>query len=301
MYASFASGAQLHHVPKQARMIPHELVSFMAERALTLWFSVPSQLSYVARFNALTDRSLPSLRHVAWCGDVLPTPVLLHWKEHLPGVEFTNLYGPTEATVASSYYRVPADFVDPALDIPIGVACPGEELLILDETLQPVPAGVVGDIYIRGVGLSPGYWRNTERTRDAFVSRNGSGPLYRTGDLGRATADGSIVFLGRSDFQIKSAGYRVEPAEVENAILQLGEISACTVVPVATHHVDRHAIACLYVPSNGTPLRAANVKKRLLEWLPQYMVPSLWMECPELPVNDRGKVDRVKARALFGG
>jgi amino acid adenylation domain-containing protein len=301
MYASFASGAQLHHVPKQARMIPHELVNFLDERALTLWFSVPSQLSYVARFDALADRSLPSLRHVAWCGDVLPTPVLLHWKRRLPGVEFTNLYGPTETTIASSYYRVPADFTDATMDIPIGVACPGEELLILDETLEHVPVGVVGDIYIRGVGLSPGYWRDTDRTRDVFVARNGSGPLYRTGDLGRTTADGSIVFLGRSDFQIKSAGYRVEPAEVENAILRLEEIAACAVVSVASNGIDRTAIGCLYVPSNGTPLRAASVKKRLLEWIPPYMVPSLWMQCSDLPVNDRGKIDRGKARALFGG
>lgn len=305
IYAALASGAELHQVPKRARMLPHEAARFIQERGLTLWFSVPSQLSYIARFDALAGRDLGSLKHVAWCGDVLPTPSLLYWKERLPGVAFTNLYGPTETTVASSYHRVAEDFDDPTADIPIGVACPGEELLILDQELQEVPDGEAGDIYIGGVGLSPGYWRDPERTRAAFVADPRPGHegrrLYRTGDRGRRRPDGAVSFLGRADFQIKTSGYRVEPAEVERAVLQLDEVAACAVVPVTVDDFTGTGVGCAYVPSNGAGLRAGALKRRLTEKLPGYMIPTRWMELKELPVDGRGKIDRARARALMGG
>lgn len=305
IYATFAAGAELHHVPEAARSTPRGVADFIEERRLTLWFSVPSQLSHVARVDGLVSADLSSLRHVAWCGDVLPTPSLLYWKERLPGVSFTNLYGPTETTVASSYYRVPDDFDDPYADIPIGVACRGEELLVLDENLRPVLDGEVGDLFIRGVGLSPGYWRDPERSRAAFLpdpdSTDGSGRIYRTGDRARRSPDGVVHFLGRADFQIRTSGYRVELAEVENAVLQLGEISACAVVPVTASDSSGSLVACAYVPSNGKHLLGRELERRLEDTLPTYMVPARWLVLDELPVDGRGKIDRRRAQVLMGG
>lgn len=308
IYAPFAAGAQLHLVPKQVRMLPHKVAPFIRERELTMWFSVPSQLAYVSQFDALEGENLPSLRHVVWCGDVLPTASLLYWKRRLPGVAFTNLYGPTETTVASSYYRIPDEFDDPLADIPIGTGCAGEELLVLDDQLQAVREGEVGDIYIRGVGLSPGYWGDPERTRLAFIpdpegtrgpSAERGGRLYRTGDRGRVGQNGAVHFVGRADFQIKTAGYRVEPAEVENAILRLEQVSACTVVPITVDAFAGNAVGCVYVPSNGTPLRTGEAKKRLAQSLPGYMMPAKWLALDELPVDGRGKIDRARARELI--
>lgn len=303
IHAAFAAGAELHQVPKRVRMMPHEVAGFIEERELTVWFSVPSQLAYVARFEGLEGRSLPSIRHIIWCGDVLATPALLHWKRRLPGVTFTNLYGPTETTVASSYYRVPDDFDDPGLAIPIGFACEGEQLLVLDDRLQPVPQGEVGDLYIGGAGLSSGYWGDPVRTAAAFVERVGSSPspvrLYRTGDLGRIGPDGVAHFLGRADFQIKKSGYRVEPEEVENALLALPEVAACVVVAVAADDFTGSAIGCAYVLSNGEPLHPRELKKRLARTLPDYMVPTRWQALDDLPVDSRGKTDRVRARAIL--
>jgi amino acid adenylation domain-containing protein len=322
IYATFAAGAELHHVPKRALLIPHEIAALIEERRLTLWFSVPSQLAYVARFDALKGRDLSSLRHVAWCGDVLTPPTLMHWKERLPGVAFTNLYGPTEATVASSYYRVPDDYTEAEGSIPIGYACPGETLLVLDESMEPVSDGEIGDIYIGGVGLSPGYWRNPDRTLAAFLPlpavRNGNGRdsgyangngtgsgaqhrIYKTGDRGRRRPDGAVVFLGRADFQIKTGGYRVEPAEVEHAISKLQEIAACAVVPVAVGDFSGKAIGCAYVPKNGAPIRTGELKKLLAADLPSYMVPTRWLVLSELPTDSRGKIDRPRLQALMGG
>jgi amino acid adenylation domain-containing protein len=309
IYATFAAGAELHHVPKRALLIPHEIAALIEERRLTLWVSVPSQLAQVARFNALAGRDLSSLRHVAWCGDVLPPPVLMHWKERLPAVVFTNLYGPTEATVASSYFRVPDDYTEADGAIPIGFACPGESLHVLDENLQPTRDDEIGDIYIGGVGLSPGYWRKPDRTRLAFLQalpQNGNGNgrahrLYKTGDRGRRRRDGAVVFLGRADSQIKTGGYRVEPAEVEQAICKLREIAACAVVPVMVGDIAGNAIGCAYVPKNGTPIRTGDLKKLLADDLPSYMVPTRWLVLSELPTDGRGKIDRPRLQALMGG
>jgi amino acid adenylation domain-containing protein len=304
IYASLAAGAELHQLSQRSLLDPRQVPGFIESRGLTLWFSVPSQLSYVARFDALEGRSLDTLRHVAWCGDVLPPPSLAYWRERVPHAAFTNLYGPTETTVASSYYRVPDDH-DPAADVPIGVACPGEELLVVDEHLRPVPDGEVGDICIRGVGLSPGYWRDPERSREVFVegpeSRNGSDRLYRTGDRGRRDEGGVVTFLGRADFQIKAAGYRVEPAEVESAVRRLPDVAACAVLPVKSSGFDGSAVGCAYVAANGTPLRAGRVKRDLADSLPGYMIPTRWLMVDELPTNHRGKIDRVRLQKLMGG
>jgi amino acid adenylation domain-containing protein len=306
IYATFAAGAELHHVPRSRQLIPGDLVSFIEERALTLWFSVPSQLSYVARFDGLAQRALPALRHVAWCGDVLPTPSLVYWKRHLPRATFTNLYGPTETTVASSFFRVSEDFDDETAEIPIGVGCDGEELLVLDPELRPVPVGEVGEIYIRGLGVSRGYWRDAGRTAAAFVrdsmSSDPTALMYRTGDLGRTGADGNVYFLGRADFQIKTSGYRVEPAEVESAILRVDGIQACVVVPVPVDDFVGSAVGCAYVPVNGRnaeDLHPRSIKRRLGDALPPYMIPSMWRMLEELPIDSRGKVDRSRIQTLL--
>ena len=127
-----------------------------------------------------------SLRRVLWCGDVLPTASLLDWMDRMSHVEFTNLYGPTETTIASSWFTVPARPVGENTSIPIGRPCEGEELLVLDEDLRPVEVGVVGDLYIGGEGLSPGYWRDEQKTAEAFELIRS--PAIRTlGSTGPAT------------------------------------------------------------------------------------------------------------------
>src|SRR2546425_7981254 len=139
----------------------------------------------------------------------------------LPHTAFTNLYGPTEATIASSHYTVPRCPDDDRTEIPIGRACGGEELLVLDDALAPVPPGQVGDLYIRGAGLSPGYWRDPDTTRAAFLPDPGGsasgGRIYKTGDLAKVGEGGLVHFLGRADSHIKARGYRRELGELDAA------------------------------------------------------------------------------------
>src|SRR2546425_788061 len=238
VFGTFAAGAQIHLVPPDLNLLPTALAQFIRAAELTQWFSVPSLLSYLAKFDVVRFDDFPTLRRLLWCGEVFPTPALRYWMTRLPHVTFTNLYGPTETTIASSYYTVPSCPEDDRAAIPIGSPCAGEELLVLNERFQPVPPGEVGDLYIRGVGLSPGYWRDAEKTRAVFLSNPfGSDPadrIYRTGDLARIGDDGLVYFLGRADSQIKSRGYRIELGEIETALNALSCLRECAVVAVAT-------------------------------------------------------------------
>src|SRR5207249_12279674 len=236
MFGTFAAGAELHLVPPEANLLPHKLAELIRSAELTQWFSVPSVLNYMAKFDVVKHDDFPSLRRVLWCGEVFPTPALIYWMKRLPHATFTNLYGPTETTIASSYYTVPSCPEDEKAAIPIGRACDGEELLVLGERLQPVAAGTVGDLYIRGVGLSPGYWNELEKTKAVFLpnphSPDPTERLYKTGDLARIGEDGLIYFHGRSDFQIKSRGYRIELGEIETALHALNCLRECAILAI---------------------------------------------------------------------
>jgi amino acid adenylation domain-containing protein len=299
LYGAFAVGAELHLVPPSANLLPQRLAAFIRHAELTQWFSVPSTLAFMARADAVGD--FASLRRVLACGEVLPTPVLAHWMRRLPGVRFTNLYGPTEATIASSFHTIPVPPADDAAPVPIGRAIPGEELLVLDDRREPVPAGEVGDLYIAGAGLSAGYWRDPERTRQVFVedpARSGR-RLYRTGDLARVDADGVVHFVGRADSQIKSRGYRIELGEIETALARVDGLAESAVVAVESDGFEGTAICCAYAPLAGVDVAPPSLRTQLTAVLPTYMLPVRWLALDALPKNVNGKIDRSALRQRF--
>jgi amino acid adenylation domain-containing protein len=300
IYGTFLAGAQLHLVPASASLLPQKLAALIRESELTQWFSVPSIMSYMAKFDVIRHGDFPTLRRVLWCGEVLPTPTLVHWMERLPHATFTNLYGPTEATIASSYYTVPRIPVSETEPIPIGTACAGEELLVLDDDLRPAPAGEVGNLFIAGDGLSPGYWRDREKTDAVFVPdpRGGAAPIYCTGDLARLGDDGLVYFLGRADTQIKHRGYRIELGEIEAALNAVPSLRESAVVAVATDGFEGTTICCAYASANGA-VEPAQLREELRRALPTYMLPSRWLELERLPKNGNGKIDRRALKERF--
>lgn len=303
IFGAFAAGAELHLVPPELNLLPNKLADFIRSSELTQWFSVPSILNYMAKFDVVRYDDFPSLKRLLWCGELFPTPSLIYWMKRLPHVRFTNLYGPTETTVASSFYTVPGCPEDERAATPIGTACPGEELLVLNEELQPVPPGEVGDLYIRGVGLSPGYWRDAEKTRAAFLpnprSPDPTDRIYKTGDLAKTGDDGLVYFLGRADSQIKSRGYRIELGEIEAALNAMDVLQECAVVAVLSDGFEGNLICCGYVPSPGSIVTAVALRKELSRVLPSYMLPSGWMAMERLPKNANGKIDRRRLREGF--
>lgn len=301
IFSMAAVGGQLHLVPRDLNLLPNKLAEFIRTAELTQWYSVPPILNYLAKFDAVRCNDFPALRRVIWAGDVLPTPALIYWMERLPHVRFTNLYGPTETAISSSYYTVPAVPKDSQAPIPIGAACIGEELLVLDESLQPVPVGEIGDLYIGGAGVSLGYWRDPQRTAAAFVPHplRPSERIYKTGDLGRLGNDGQVYFLGRSDSQIKSRGYRIELGEIETALHAVPGVLECAVVPLRTAGFEGVEICCAYVTAAGSELTPSGIRRQLGRMVPAYMLPTRWQSYDQFPRNGSGKIDRRRLKDDF--
>jgi amino acid adenylation domain-containing protein len=304
IFGTFAAGAALYPVPPELNVFPNKLAQFIRERELTQWFSAPSVLSYMTQFDVVGFGDFPALRRVIWCGEVFGTAPLRYWMTRIPHATFTNLYGPTEATIASSYFRVercPAEGAPPA---PIGRACPGEELLILDESLNEVADGELGEICIAGVGVSPGYWGAPDLTAAAFLEWvDPSGAvrrIYRTGDLGRrSAADGLIHFAGRRDSQVKSRGHRIELGEIESALQLLPVLRESAVVAVTTEDFGGTVVCCAYVPRSGIAVTPAQLRRELAALVPAYMLPSQWKAFDRLPLNGNGKTDRNVLKRSF--
>src|SRR5262249_31859473 len=246
---------------------------------LTQWFAVPSIFTFMAKFGVVQPGAFPTLERVLWCGEVLPTPILIEWMKAVPQATFTNLYGPTEATIASSYYTVPGIPDSETEPIPIGLPCTGEQLLVLDERHEAVPTGESGDLYIGGVGLSPGYWRDPEKTAAAFVPdpRSEERRIYRTGDLAKLPDDRLVDFPGRADSQIKHRGYRIELGEIETALGALDELAEVAVVGVDTSGFEGTAICCAYALAQGKTADPPQLGEKLRKALPSYMVPGRWL------------------------
>ena len=296
IYGAFASGSHMHLVPAGISTDPKKLSAFILENKLNQWFSVPSALSYLAKFHVIPDGGYPSLKRLIWCGEVFPLPSLKYWMKNLPDVQFTNLYGPTEATIASSYYTV-KELPEHLDELPIGESCSEEKLIILDENLSRKNIGEVGDLYIEGSGLSPGYWKDIAKTKAAFMRyTNEEGRrerIYKTGDLASLGSDGLVYFHGRSDYQIKSRGYRIELGEIETALGNNQLLREYAVVPIQIDGFEGTAIGCAYV---GTEMKngalAPLLKQKLKDKIPSYMMPQVWREYDRLPRNGNGKIDR---------
>jgi amino acid adenylation domain-containing protein len=215
------AGAELHLVPPELNIVPHRLAALIRESALTQWFAMPAMLSLMAKSDAVRQDDFPSLRRVLFAGELLPTSTLVYLMRRLPHVRFTQLYGPAETTIASCHHTIGECPHSLLYSIPLGTACDGEELVLLDEQLQPVPDGEAGDLYIGGAGVSPGYWGDPRRTRAAFIDDpRGAGRLYRTGDRARRDASGLFHHCGRATPR-GTRGLRIEPAIIEAALQAL--------------------------------------------------------------------------------
>ena len=223
-------------------------------------------------------------------GEALRGEQLEHWRRHAPQVVLYNEYGPTETTVACALHRL--GDADTAGAVPIGGSTPGSRLLLLDHRLAPVPPGAPGQVAVGGAQLARGYLSRPGETAARFVPDPFSGEpgarLYRTGDLARQRPDGLVVYLGRADQQLKVRGYRVEPAEVEAALLEHPGVEAAVVVG-DTAGGDVRLAAYLVGPEVPTP---EALREHLLRRVPEALVPTLYRVLDALPLTAAGKLDR---------
>ncbi len=229
-------------------------------------------------------------------GEALPRPLA----ERLVACvsKLWNMYGPTETTVWSTCGEVSG----PDAEITVGRPISNTSIYVLDEHFQVVPIGVEGEVYIGGSGVADGYLERRALTDDRFVPDSfhgdGSRRMYRTGDLGRWRADGRLEIAGRVDRQVKVRGFRIEPGEVEAALLQHPGVKGCVVEPSRAGADVRLAAYLVY--DDCEALTASEVRQFLRNTLPAYMVPGLVMELPSIPLTPNGKVDRLALPDPFG-
>ncbi|MBG0567780.1 non-ribosomal peptide synthetase [Actinoplanes aureus] len=226
-------------------------------------------------------------------GEALVGSALTRWREAHPDVTVYNVYGPTEATVNCAEYRIDPGTAVPDGPVPIGRPQANARLYVLDPFLQPVPPGVPGELYLAGAGLARGYWRRPGLTAERFVACPFGAPgevMYRSGDLARWNADGDLVYLGRSDSQVKLRGFRIELAEIE-AALRAGEgVAEAAVIVREDRPGDQRLTG--YVVARGDDLSLDRLRAALARELPEYMVPAALVVLPELPLTSNGKLDR---------
>lgn len=211
------------------------------------------------------------------------------------GFQVWNLYGPTETTIWSTIYRVTST-VDQGISntVPIGRPIANTKIYILDANLQPVPVGVIGDLYIGGDGLSRGYLNRPELTAGRFIFDpfDSSGFVYKTGDLARYLPDGNIEFFGRSDQQVKVRGFRIETGEVEVALAAHPSVSRAVVVAWKERSSDASLVAYVVANEGQEEAEPVHLREFLRAKLPEYMVPSIFVDLEALPLTPNGKVDR---------
>ncbi|MGF1426683.1 amino acid adenylation domain-containing protein [Kitasatospora sp. LaBMicrA B282] len=240
--------------------------------------------------STLGDQQVDSVRTFVIGADEVKPETMAAWRKIAPGSRVINEYGPTETVVGCSIYLAGDDF-DPAVPVPIGRPIANTFMYVLDDELEPVPAGVVGELFIGGDGVARGYLNRPTVTAEKFVPDPfAGGRMYRTGDLARWRADGELEFLGRIDHQVKIRGYRVELGEIEARLLARADVTEAVVVAREDVPGDRRLVA--YLVADGAVPETAELRGWLEQALPSYMVPATFVVLPALPLSQIGKVDR---------
>ncbi|MEZ5210151.1 non-ribosomal peptide synthase/polyketide synthase [Gordonia sp. (in: high G+C Gram-positive bacteria)] len=263
------------------------LADLVAARGISVVHFVPSMLSAFVDSLKAELAALGSVEWVFTSGEALSAGPAAAMLTALPRVRLANLYGPTEAAVDVTAHEVLGDEVI----VPIGRAVPNTATFVLDARLNPVPAGVPGELYLGGVQLARGYASRGDLTADRFVADpfgSAGDRLYRTGDVVRWNAAGELEYLGRTDFQVKLRGQRIELGEIEAVLAGAPGVVHAAAAVGTTAGGDEHLVA--YVSPASVDLD--EVKRCVTAALPVYMVPSVWMVLEVMPLNTAGKTDR---------
>ncbi len=264
-----------------------------AEQITTLHF-VPSMLDVFLAHGDVSQCA--GLKRVMCSGEALPGSLVRRFKVQLPGSELHNLYGPTEAAVDVTAWNCAGPLELTPDNTPIGKPIANTRLYLLDGQLQPVPQGVVGELYIGGVQVARGYLHRPELTAERFLndpfSSVNNARMYRTGDVARYLADGNIEYLGRNDDQVKIRGLRIELGEIQARLTQFPEVKEAVVLAREDVPGDKRLVAYYTTQASAEALNIETLRSHLLEHLPEYMVPSVFVHLDALPLSPNGKLDR---------
>jgi amino acid adenylation domain-containing protein len=289
LWPQLAAGASVFFTPEEARNSPELLRDWLIDQEINIAFA-PTALA--ERLIALDWPLITRLRLLLTGADTLH-----HYPR--PGLPFAliNNYGPTETTVmATSGHVVAPEAADAEQPPPIGRPIDGAEIYILDESLNPVTRGEIGELCIGGAGVGRGYVNSPELTANKFVPdpfmNNPGARLYRTGDRARWLPDGQIEYIGRLDNLIKIQGYRIEPNEIVGALNKHPAIQASAAVARQDGMENSRLVAYIVLNKAQSRPTVTELRELLRSRLPAYMMPAVFVVMPDLPVNSNGKLDR---------
>ena len=279
------AGATLCFAPAGTEFAGDALTRFLREQSVNTIALTPTTLA------AVPVAELPALQTVITGGEPCPPELVVRWTDD-DRRRFFNVYGPTETTTWATFARCVGDGRTP----PIGRPVANTQIYILDESLQPVPVGVVGEVHIGGVALARGYLNRPELTAERFIpdpfGASAGARMYRTGDAARYRDGGDIEFVGRLDSQVKLRGFRIELGEIEAALAAHASVGECAVVVREDARGERRIVAYATLDDGASAPPAAEWRAFLKAKLPDYMLPSAFVVLDAMPLTPGGKLDR---------
>jgi amino acid adenylation domain-containing protein len=299
IFGALLHGGRLVVVPHLVARSPQEMLALMEAQRVTVLSQTPSAFVRLLDSAAMSDRWdwTRSLRYVTFGGEALDPAALRPWFQHLrdPSTKLINMYGITETTVHVTFREVVAADVIALQGRRIGHALADLTLYVLGPTGQPQPIGVAGELHVGGPGLARGYLGQPAVTARSFVpnafTHRAGARMYRTGDLARFRPDGELEYLGRIDQQVKIRGHRIEPGEVEAALLAHEGVTGALVV-AAKDRAQRDNLLVYY--AGPEPITTSGLRTFLGRTLPDYMIPHAYLYLREFPLTANGKIDRAK-------
>lgn len=301
LYLSLYSGGTLWALDKKVQGDMRLLLESFKHSEASVWVSTPSFADVCLADPSFGPELLPELKRFLFCGETLTNRTAERLMKVFPSAEIVNTYGPTESTVAVTEVLVTPELNQNINPLPVGEAKKGTWIFIMDKQGNNLPEGEHGEIVIAGDTVSVGYWNNQERTKKVFGICEIEGHTYRlyhTGDKGYMK-DGQLFYCGRIDLQIKLHGYRIELEDIESNIMKLPEVQKVAVLPVYRDEQVRSLTA--YVVTRNVVkdsfFMTQQLREKLKEYLPEYMIPKKMVFLETLPMTNNGKVDR---KALGG-
>lgn len=290
IFGSLVAGASIVLPDADEGLNPEHLERVLSTEKVTVWNSVPALMEMLMNHLSLTNGYVNNLRLVMLSGDWIAVSLPERIRCYSSTELVISLGGATEASIWSVFYPI-GNLQPNRKSIPYGKALSQQTIYVLNESLEPCPDWVTGQIYIGGVGLATGYWKDQVRTNDSFIYHpNTKERLYRTGDLGRYLPDGNIEFIGREDFQIKINGYRIEIGEIEYMLRQHPSIKDAVVTVVDDGATKR--LMAFYIQVHGETIEGRTLRTFLIQKLPEYMIPKVFIKVDNFPLTSNMKVDR---------
>jgi amino acid adenylation domain-containing protein len=295
IYVSMKHGATLVLIEEEIGKDPLRLASLISDKRISIWYSTPSILSFLAQYGKLDRYDFPDLRLVLFAGEVFPIKHLRMLIGLLPAPRYFNLYGPTETNVCT-YFEVPATIpLEQTNPFPIGKACSHYRIKLVDEQGREIGIGQMGELIAAGPGVMQGYWNLAEKTANAFLVDSVGERWYKTGDIVVQDEDDNYLYISRRDRMVKKRGYRVELGEIEAGLYNHPDVREAAVIAMSNEDNGVQIKAFLSFRAGQKPSRI-ELKRYCAENLPSYMIPDYFSFVDSLPKTSTDKIDYQKLK-----